>query len=151
MLGHPPARVTAAHCRKYGIALSQVENKFCEACLLGRQNSWQTYASGAEQPVRSVSSSQSLCTRTRHPPGVYEAGPLLPDSRPPSGYGLDTRRPFVKPPRSRSMAYGTCALNLKYLGFTRNAHEPNLWKKGDLHVVVYVDDLAVRGPQAQID
>ena len=43
------------------------------------------------------------------------------------------------------------AAYLKYLGFTRNAHEPNLWKKGDLHVVVYVDDLAVRGPQAQID
>ena len=38
-----------------------------------------------------------------------------------------------------------------HLGFTRNAHEPNLWKKGDLHVVVYVDDLAVRGPQAQIN
>ena len=36
-LGHPPARVTAAHCRKYGIALSQVETKFCEACLMAGQ------------------------------------------------------------------------------------------------------------------
>ena len=43
------------------------------------------------------------------------------------------------------------AAHLRYLGFTRNTHEPNLWKKGDLHVVVYVDDLAVRGPQANID
>ena len=36
-LGHPPARVAAAHCRKHGIALSQVENKFCEACLVAGQ------------------------------------------------------------------------------------------------------------------
>ena len=37
------------------------------------------------------------------------------------------------------------------LGFARNAHEPNLCKNGGLHVVVHVDDLAVRGPQANID
>ena len=36
-LGHPPARVTAVHCRNHGTALSQVENKFCEGCLAAGQ------------------------------------------------------------------------------------------------------------------
>ena len=40
---------------------------------------------------------------------------------------------------------------LTHLGFTRNKHEPNLWRKGDLHVIVYVDDLGVRGPEDKMD
>ena len=40
---------------------------------------------------------------------------------------------------------------LTHLGFTRNKHEPNLWRKGDLHVIVYVDDLGVRGPQDKMN